>query len=269
MTRQERKAAAFTALHEGAPFVIPNPWDAGSARVLAALGFEALASTSSGFAFTLGRLDGAVSLDEVVAHAAALDRATELPVSVDLENGYAADPDGAGKAVLRVAEAGAVGASIEDYDHEGRLYDRSHATERVAAAVEAVRRLGFPFVLTARAENHIRGNPDLDDTIVRLQAFETAGADVLYAPGLRTAAEIRAVCEAVSKPVNVLAGPRLSLAEIVDAGAQRISVGGSLAWVAVNALAAAAAEIRDRGDFSSLGAPPPLAEWFQDAAPSA
>jgi 2-methylisocitrate lyase-like PEP mutase family enzyme len=262
LTRQEQKAQAFQALHAGEPFVIPNPWDAGSARVLAALGFKALASTSSGFAFTLGRLDGNVTLDEAVAHAEMLDRATDLPVSVDLENGYGADPDDAASAVTRIAEAGAVGASIEDYDRGGRIYDLDHAVERVAAAVEAARRQAFPFTLTARAENHIRGNPDLNDTIGRLQAFEAAGADVLYAPGLRTPAEIRAVCEALSKPVNVLARPALSLAEIVEAGAQRVSVGGALTWVAVDALAAAATEIRDRGDFSSLRGSPPLRDWF-------
>jgi 2-methylisocitrate lyase-like PEP mutase family enzyme len=262
MTGQERKAAAFEALHAGQPFVIPNPWDAGSARVLAALGFEALASTSSGFAFTLGRLDGGATLDEVVGHAAVLDAATDLPVSIDLENGYGAEPQDAAAAVTRVAGAGAVGASIEDYDPVGRIYDRVHAAERIAAAVEAARHLGFPFMLTARAENHIRGNPDLDDTIARLQAFEAAGADVLYAPGLRTPAEIRAVCDAVSKPVNVLALPGMSLAQITAAGGRRISVGGSLTWAAVNALAAAATAIRDQGDFSSLGTSPPLREWF-------
>jgi 2-methylisocitrate lyase-like PEP mutase family enzyme len=261
MTERKQKASAFQALHDGEPFVIPNPWDAGSARVLAALGFKALASTSSGFAFTLGRLDGNVTLDEVVAHAAMLDEATDLPVSVDLENGYGADPASAALAITRVADAGAVGASIEDYDPGGWLYEHGHAAERVAAAAEAAHRLAFPFMLTARAENHIRGNPDLDDTIVRLQAFEAAGADVLYAPGLRSPIEIRAVCEAVSRPVNVLARPELALAEIVEAGAQRVSVGGSLTWVAVNALAAAAGEIRDRGDFSSL-APSPLPHWF-------
>ena len=261
MTEQKQKAAAFQALHDGEPFVIPNPWDAGSARVLAALGFKALASTSSGFAFTLGRLDSHVTLDEVIAHAAMLDGATGLPVSVDLENGYGADPASAALAITRVADAGAVGASIEDYDPGGWLYEHGHAAERVAAAAEAAHRLAFPFMLTARAENHIRGNPDLDDTIVRLQAFEAAGADVLYAPGLRSPIEIRAVCEAVSRPVNVLARPELSLAEIVEAGARRVSVGGSLTWVAVNALAAAAGEIRDRGDFSSL-APSPLPDWF-------
>jgi 2-methylisocitrate lyase-like PEP mutase family enzyme len=262
MSSQEQKAQAFQALHAGEAFVIPNPWDAGSARVLAALGFQALASTSSGFAFTLGRLDGGVTLDEAVAHAEMLDGATDLPVSVDLENGYGADPDDAALAVTRIAEAGAVGASIEDYDRGGRIYDLDHAVERVAAAVEAARRQAFPFTLTARAENHIRGNPDLNDTIGRLQAFEAAGADVLYAPGLRTSDEIRAVCEAVSKPVNVLARPALSLAEIVEAGAQRVSVGGALTWVAVDALAAAATEIRDRGDFSSLRGSPPLRDWF-------
>jgi 2-methylisocitrate lyase-like PEP mutase family enzyme len=259
---QAEKGAAFRALHAGEPFVIPNPWDAGSARVLAALGFTALATTSSGFAFTLGRLDGNVSLDEVVAHTALVDRATELPVSVDLENGYGADPEAAAAAVRRVADAGAVGGSIEDYDPAGRIYDLDHAVERVAAAAEAAQRLPFPFVLTARAENHLRGNPDLDDTISRLQAFERAGADVLYAPGLQALDEIRAVCDAVSKPVNVLARPDLSLAEVVDAGAQRISVGGALTWVAAAAVAAAATEIRDRGDFSSLAQRLPLDEWL-------
>jgi 2-methylisocitrate lyase-like PEP mutase family enzyme len=262
MTRQEQKAERFRALHEGEPFVIPNPWDAGSARVLAALGFQALATTSSGFAFTLGRLDGRATLDDVVAHTEALDAATELPVSVDLENGYGPDPADAAQAIARIAEAGAVGCSIEDFDPAGRLYDSAHAVERVAAAVEATRALRFPFVLTARAENHIRGNPDLDDTIAPLQAYERAGADVLYAPGLRTVEEIGAVCSALSKPVNVLAVPSLSFAEIAAAGAQRVSVGGSLTWVAVKAFADAAEAIRDRGDFSELAARVPLDEWF-------
>ena len=262
MTRQEGKAAAFRALHEGDPFVIPNPWDAGSARVLEALGFEALATTSSGFAYTLGRLDGAASLDEVVAHAAAVDSATELPVSVDLENGYGRSPESAALAITRVAEAGAVGGSIEDFDPAGELYELSEAVERISAAVEAARGTGLPFVLTARAENHIRGNPDLDDTIARLQAYEAAGADVLYAPGLRTTDEIRTVCDAVSKPVNVLALGGLSFAEIAGAGGQRVSVGGGLTWVAVQAFADAARDIREHGDFSSLGASVPLRDWF-------
>ena len=260
--RQERKAEAFRALHEGEPFVIPNPWDAGSARVLAGLGFEALASTSSGFAFTLGRLDGAATLDDVVEHAADLDRATGLPVSVDLENGYGEAPESAALAILRIAGAGAVGGSIEDYDPSGHLYDLELAVERVAAAVEAARALEFPFTLTARAENHIRGNPDLDDTIARLQAFEAAGADVLYAPGLRTLDEIRAVCESVSKPVNVLAVSDLTLAEIAEAGARRVSVGGALTWVAVGAFARAAQRVRDHGDFSALDESLPLRDWL-------
>jgi 2-methylisocitrate lyase-like PEP mutase family enzyme len=259
---QQQKAEAFRALHEGAPFVIPNPWDAGSARVLEALGFQALATTSSGFAFTLGRLDGDVTLDEVVEHVAALDRATGLPVSVDLENGYGAKPESAALAIARAAEAGAVGGSIEDYDPVAGIYDLGHATERITAAVEAARSVGFPFTLTARAENHIRGNPDLGDTIVRLQAFEAAGADVLYAPGIRTIEEIRAVCDAVSRPVNVLRVPSLSFSEMTEAGAQRVSVGGSLAWVGVQAIADVAQAIRDKGDFSVLDAHPPLDEWL-------
>jgi 2-methylisocitrate lyase-like PEP mutase family enzyme len=163
--------------------------------------------------------------------------------------------------VTRVAEAGAVGGSIEDYDPEGRIYDRAHAAERVAAAREAADGLAFPFTLTGRAENHIRGNPDLADTIARLQAYEGAGADVLYAPGLRTVEEIRAVCEAVSRPVNVLARPDLSLREIAEAGGRRVSVGGALTWTAVAALAAAAERMRE-GDFSALGAPGQLEEWL-------
>ena len=262
MARQEQKAEAFRALHEGEAFVIPNPWDAGSARVLEALGFQALATTSSGFAFTLGRLDGDVTLDEVVEHASALDRVTGLPLSVDLENGYGADPESAARAITRIAATGAVGGSIEDYDPEGFVYGPAQAVERVAAAVEAARALGFPFTLTARAENHIHGNPDLDDTITRLQAFEQAGADVLYAPGLRTQGEIAAVCEAVSRPVNVLALPGLSVAEIVDAGAQRVSVGGALTWVAVGAMADAARTLREAGDVAPLATRLPLAEWL-------
>ncbi|HEY5873508.1 MAG TPA: isocitrate lyase/phosphoenolpyruvate mutase family protein, partial [Gaiellaceae bacterium] len=193
MTTQQAKGVAFRALHEGAPFVIPNPWDAGSARVLAALGFEALATTSSGFAYTLGRLDGETTLDEVAAHVEALTGVTELPVSVDLENGYGESPESAAEAIVRVAEAGAVGGSIEDYDPAFGLYEQTEAVERIAAAAEAARGLDFPFVLTARAENHIRGNPDLDDTIARVQAYEAAGADCLYAPGVHTVSEIRAL----------------------------------------------------------------------------
>jgi 2-methylisocitrate lyase-like PEP mutase family enzyme len=259
---QESKAEKFEALHAGDGFVIPNPWDAGSARVLEALGFEALATTSSGFAFTLGRLDGRTTLDEVATHITALDQATGLPVSADLENGYGPDPEDAARAISRAAEAGAVGGSIEDYDPAGFLYEPEHALERVAAAVEAARALGFPFMLTARAENHLRGNPDLDDTIARLQAFELAGADVLYAPGLRSTDEIRAVCEAVSSPVNVLALPGLTVREIVGAGARRVSVGGGLTWVAVKGMVDAATALRDSGDTAALSARLPLQDWL-------
>jgi 2-methylisocitrate lyase-like PEP mutase family enzyme len=259
---QQEKAAAFRALHEGEPFIIPNPWDEGSAKVLAALGFKAFASTSSGFAYTLGRRDGGATLDEVIEHTARLDRATSLPVSVDLENGYGPDPEHAATAIVRTAEAGAVAGSIEDYDPSGEIYTLEHAVERVAAACEAARRLDVPFMVTARAENFIRGNPDLDDTIARLQAFEEAGADVLYAPGLGSADEIRAVCDATSRPVNVLARPNLSMSEIAAAGAKRVSVGGALTWVAVAAMVAAAEAMRDRGDFSALGVSVRLGEWL-------
>jgi 2-methylisocitrate lyase-like PEP mutase family enzyme len=259
---QHQKGAAFRALHAGEPFVIPNPWDAGSAKVLAGMGFRALASTSSGFAFTLGRPDGAATLDEVVEHAAMLAAATDLPVSVDLENGYGPAPPDVARAIARVAGAGAVGGSIEDYDAGDGIYPLERAAERVAAAAEAARALDVPFTLTARAENHIRGNPDFDDTIARLQAYERAGADVLYAPGLRSGEEIRAVCAAVSKPVNVLAHRGLTMSEIAAAGGQRISVGGALTWAAVGALVAAAEQIRDHGDFSALVAPPQLREWL-------
>jgi 2-methylisocitrate lyase-like PEP mutase family enzyme len=258
---QADKGTAFRSLHEGEPFVIPNPWDVGSARVLEALGFAALATTSSGFAFTLGRLDGAATLDEVCAHVAAISAATEIPLSVDLENGYGPAPADAATAITRVAEEGAVGGSIEDFDPDEGLYPPNLAAERVAAAVEAARALDFPFTLTARAENHIRGNPDLDDTIARLQAYERAGADVLYAPGLRSVDEIRTVAEAVAKPLNVLALGGLSLAEIASAGGQRVSVGGGLAFVGVDAFAAVAEQLRE-GDLSGLGARPPVGEWL-------
>ena len=259
---QEQRAEVFRALHEGEAFVIPNPWDTGSAKLLQTLGFEALATTSSGLAFTLGRLDGGATLAEVLEHVSALAGATGLPVSVDLEHGYGPTPDDVASAILSAAGAGAVGGSIEDYEPGEGIYPLSRAVERVAAAVEAARALGFPFVVTARAENHIRGNPDLADTIERLQAFDEAGADVLYAPGLRTVDEIRAVCASTAKPVNVLAPRGLRLRELVDAGARRISLGGALAWAAVAATAAAAERIRDDGDFSLLGSSERIPEWL-------
>ena len=261
---QDQRASRFRDLHRGEPFVIPNPWDAGSAKVLTALGFKALATTSSGFAFTLGRPDGGVTLEELVDHVRLLSGASNLPLSVDLENGFGPQPEDAAEAIARIAEAGAVGGSIEDYDHEEGICGIERATERVAAACEAARRLSFPFMLTARAENHVRGNPNLDDTIARLLAYQQAGADVLFAPGLRRVEEIRAVAKAIERPLNVLATPSLSLEETVAAGAQRISVGGRLAWTAFGAMAEVAEEIRDRGDFSSLPEPTQIADWLSN-----
>jgi 2-methylisocitrate lyase-like PEP mutase family enzyme len=256
MTQRE-KAERFRSLHEGEPFLIPNPWDAGAARMLEALGFQALATTSSGFAFTRGRLDGGVTLDEVVDHVGLMCSVTSLPVAVDLESGYG-DPAGA---ITGVAEAGAVGGSIEDYDRDSGLYPPDEAVERVSAAVAAARALDFPFTLTARAENHLHGVTDIDDTIARLQAYERAGADVLFAPGLRSVDQVRAICAAVSRPVNVLGHAGFSAAEIIEAGAQRISVGGALTWVGVAAAAEAAERLRD-GDLSVLTGRPPLGDWL-------
>ena len=258
---QAQRAAAFRALHEGEPFVIPNPWDVGSARVLAGLGFKALATTSSGFAFSLGRPDGGASLEELAGHVQALCEATELPVSVDLENGHGASPEAAAEAVRVAARSGAVGGSIEDWDPESGIYELGAAVERVAAAAEAARGVEIDFVLTARAENHIRGNPDLGDTIARLQAFAEAGADVLYAPGLSSTEDVRAVRAEAPRPLNVLARPGLSVEELFDAGAQRISLGGALAWTAYEAAAQALEQIRDSGDFSILASPARLRGW--------
>jgi 2-methylisocitrate lyase-like PEP mutase family enzyme len=264
MRTQEEKGRAFRALHEGEPFVIPNPWDAGSARMLEEFGFKAFAMISSGFAFTFGRGDHGVTLDEVIEHSALMAGAVSIPVAIDMENGYGPTSEDAAVAVDRAADAGAAGGSIEDWDRDGAgIYALDHATERVAAAAEAARALDFPFTFTARAENHIRGNPDLDDTIARLQAYEAAGADVLYAPGIRTDAQIRAVCSALGKPVNVLAFPGMKAADIFAAGVQRISVGGQLTWVAAAAAAEAAVAIRDGGDFSALKARLQGTDWLR------
>ncbi len=260
---QSEKGEAFRALHEGEPFVIPNPWDAGSAKVLAGLGFKALATTSSGFAFTLGRPDGSVTLDEVADHIRTLDQATDLPLSTDLENGYGPSPEDAALAISRAAEAGAVGGSIEDWDAELGIYEIERATERVTAAAEAARALDFPFTFTARAENYVRDNPDLEDTITRLRAYEEAGADVLYAPRLETIDDVRAICEAVSKPVNVLAYPGLSLEGVVEAGAQRVSVGGRLAFAAAETLLDVAENLREGGDFSGLRGPTRIQQFLE------
>jgi 2-methylisocitrate lyase-like PEP mutase family enzyme len=236
---------------------MPNPWHVGTARILGGLGFEALATTSAGLAFALGRRDGegAVSRDEALAHARTIVSATPLPVSADLENGFGDAPKAAAETIRLAADAGLVGASIEDTttDPHRPIYDASLAAERIAAAVEAARALPFPFMLTARAENFLHGRPDLDDTIRRLQAFEAAGADVLYAPGLRDLAMIRTVCAAVGKPVNVvmgLAGASFLVDDLAAAGVRRISLGSALARVALGAFLQAAREVKERGTFS-------------------
>jgi 2-methylisocitrate lyase-like PEP mutase family enzyme len=241
------KAERFRALHaRDGGFVIPNPWDACSARLLEGLGFEALATTSSGFAQSLGRLDGSVTLDEKLEHCRRLTEVTDIPVSADLENGFADEPEAAANAVKLAAGAGVVGASIEDYSGTS-IYDFDLAVARIRAAVEVARSLDFPFTLTARAENLLRGRDDLDDTIRRLQAYAEAGADVLYAPGLKTLDDVREVSQAVDKPLNVLAPfiRNATVDELVAAGAQRISIGGALANVAIGAVLKAGRELRE------------------------
>ena len=253
---QSEKAARFRALHErpGA-FVIANAWDPGSARVLAGLGFEAIATSSGAFANTLGRLDGAVTREEALAHSRALVDAVDAPVAADLENGFGAAPEDAAKTIRLAGAAGLAGGSIEDAsgDPQRPLYDIGLATERIAAAVAAARSLPVPFVLTARSENFLRGNPNLDDTIKRLQAFERAGADVLFAPGLPDLAAVRAVCQAVSKPVNYMIGmpgAAFSVAELEEAGVKRISLATSFYRAAMAGVVAAASEIRTAGTFT-------------------
>ena len=268
MTTQQEKATAFRALHERAGvFIIPNAWDAGSAKLLASLGFEALASTSLGLANALGRVDGegAVSRGELLANCEQIAQATPLPVSADLENCYAHEPRAAAALIPLAAQAGVVGGSIEDAtgDEARPIYDFALAVERVQAAVEAARSLPFPFVLTARADNFMHGRRDLDDTIRRLQAFEKAGADVLYAPGLRDLAAIRAVVAAVGKPVNVVmstADPAISAAQLADAGVRRISVGGALSRLAFAAVLEAAQEMKQHGGFTWMSATLPTKE---------
>lgn len=256
MRTQTEKAAAFRALHHrDRAFIIPNPWDIGSARLLESLGFEALATTSGGFAFTLGKSDGAVGRDAMLAHAASLAASTDLPVSADLENCYAEDLAGVAETIRLAAQAGLAGCSIEDVP-QGRdraPYPIAQAAERVRAAVEAARALPFPFTLTARSENFIIGRPDLADTIARLQSFQEAGADVLFAPGLRTREDIAAVVRSVDRPVNVimgLQGVQLTLADLSALGVKRVSVGSALARAALGAFLRAAREMHDRGTFS-------------------
>jgi len=261
---QIEKAQRFRALHQrpGA-FVIPNPWDTGTAHILAGLGFEALATTSAGYAFSLGLQDGAVGREGILAHARAIVAATELPVSADLENCFGDDPSAVAETIRLAAQTGLVGGSVEDFSGDSRrpIYEFAHAVERVRAAAEAAHALPFPFTLTARAENYLHGRPDIDDTIRRLQAFEEAGADVLYAPGLADIATIRRVCSAVSKPVNVLAWKSgFTVEELARSGARRISVGSVLSRVALGAFLRAAREINQHGTFSFLEQATPSAE---------
>ena len=255
---QSDKATRFRALHQGpGAFLIPNPWDAGSARILAGLGFEALATSSGASAGILGRRDGKVTREEALAHARAIVGATDLPVSADLEKGFGDAPAVAAETIRLAAEVGLVGGSIEDAsgDKDKPLYDLSLAAERVAAAVQAARALPFPFTLTARAENYLRGNPSLDDTIKRLQAFEKAGADVLFAPGLPDLEAVQTVCAAVSKPFNFMVGIKgksFTVAELTAAGVRRISLATSLYREAMSGLVNAAREVKDKGTFGYL-----------------
>ena len=246
----------FLALHHGdAPLLMPNPWDRGSARLLASLGFQALATTSSGFAATLGRLDGSVTRDEALRHAAEVAGATDVPVSADLENCFAHDPAGVAETVAEAAGTGLAGCSVEDYSGpaDDDIYDAGLAAERVAAAVEAAHAGPVRLVITARAENLIHGRDDLDDTIARLQAYERAGADVLYAPGLVAVDDVRRVVSAVDRPVNVLARPGgPSVAELAGAGVARISVGGAFAFAALGAVVEAGRELLDAGTYGFL-----------------
>lgn len=266
MPSQADKAAAFRALHErpGA-FIIPNPWDSGTARLLAALGFEALATTSLGVANTFGRPDAAVSRAEVVANTRAIAEATDLPVSVDLENCFAHEPKAAAEAIRLAFEAGAVGGSIEDFtgDRNDPIYDLDLSVARVRAAVAMARSLPVPFVLTARAENLIRGRNDMADTIRRLQAYEEAGADVLYAPGLRNVAEVRQIVSVVKRPVNVVTGwldPDITVAQIAEAGGKRISVGGLLSRLALAHVIRAGRAMKEQGSFTWMREVLPFAE---------
>jgi len=265
---QAEKGARFRALHAGpGAFVIPNPWDAGTARILAGLDFPALTTTSAGLAFTLGKRDGLgmVTREETLANGRAIAEATDLPVAADLENGFGDAPEAAAETIRLAGEAGLVGGSIEDTTgHPQRpLYDFDHAVERVAAAAEAARALPFPFVLVGRAENFLHGRPDLDDTIRRLQAFAAAGADALFAPGLPRAEDIRTVCASVSRPVNVvmgLKGSTFSVAELAALGVRRISLGSALTRAALGAFLAAAREIKEQGTFTFAERALPYAE---------
>jgi 2-methylisocitrate lyase-like PEP mutase family enzyme len=253
MSDQVRKAQRFLELHRGeTPLLLANAWDRGSAKLLASLGFDALATTSSGFAATLGRLDGATTREQTLANALEIVEASDLPVSADLENGFADDPTGVGGTIALAIDAGLAGCSIEDFtgDEDAPIYELAAAVERIEAAAEVAHSGPVPFVLTARAENYLHGRADLADTIARLQAYERAGADVLYAPGPTDLEEIRAIVEAVALPVNVLVRPAApSVAELASVGVKRISVGGAFAFAALGAVVDAAEELRERGTY--------------------
>jgi 2-methylisocitrate lyase-like PEP mutase family enzyme len=256
-TAQHAKAEAFRDLHREGCFVIPNPWDGGSARLLAEMGFAALATSSGAAAGVLGRRDGELTRDEAMAHARAIVQATDLPVAADLENGFGDAPEDAALTIRLAAEAGLVGGSIEDCGglNDRRVYDFEHAVERIAAAAEAARGLPFPFTLTARCENFLRGKPDLDDTIRRLQAYEKAGADVLFAPLLPDLEAVRTVCASLDKPFNFMVGRKgysFSVPELRDAGVRRISLATSLYRAAMNGLRQAANEVQQQGSFGFL-----------------
>jgi len=257
MKTQQEKCERFEALHAGADaFIIPNPWDAGSARILQSLGFGALATTSAGFAYTLARGDGQPTLEEKLTHCTELAGATDIPINADFEDGYADDPAAVAVNVLRLADTGVAGCSIEDFSRSTRtLFGFSQAVERVQAAAEAVKTLGMPFQLTARAENLLRGVNDLDDTIARLQAYQAAGAHVLYAPGIRSLEDLKTVTGALERPVNVLGVfiADASLGDFAAAGARRVSLGGALTWAAVKPLLDASREMLDEGTFNWLG----------------
>ncbi len=255
MQTQERKGSAFRKLHErDNAFIIPNPWDIGTSRLLAHLGFEALATTSAGYAFSVGQRDNTINRDEMMAHVRAIASATDLPVSADLENGFGDQPETVAETIRLAAATGLVGGSIEDSTNRPGepIYEYELATERIRAAVEAARALDFPFTLTARAENYLVGRRDLKDTIKRLQAYQEAGADVLYAPGLVSRDDIAAVVSSVDRPVNVvmgLQGVQLSLAELSEIGVKRVSVGSALSRAALGAFLRAAREMREQGTF--------------------
>lgn len=263
MPTQREKCERFKALHaQSGAFIIPNPWDAGSAKILQSLGFSALATTSAGFAYTLARSDGQPTLEEKLAHCESITNATDIPVNADFEDGFADKPEAVAANLTRLIETGVAGGSIEDFSRTSKtLFGFNQSVERIQAAAEAVRRSGLPFQLTARAENLLRGVNDLDDTIARLQAYQSAGADVLYAPGIRSLEDLKSVTSSLDKPFNVLGVfiPKASLQDFAAAGAKRVSLGGALTWAAVKPLLDASREMLEQGTF----------DWLRNAVPGA